>query len=346
MEAEKTDKISSLPKIAIVVLNYKGGEDTIECLESLQQVQYSDFTMIVVDNGSADGSLEMIRKWAAGGQPIVSGYCKYDAGKKPVFLVEYSQVEAEAGGLSEAEKQLEQLPSDRRVVLIRNDQNLGFSGGNNVGARYAVSKGYEYVVLLNNDTIVINCDFLHKIREAFCIDNKASIVGPRIVNMAGAFDGPYLYESYWGEVIMLTLKNQVRKWLGCSPVYLDMGAIYSPTPVVVYKISGACMAVKSDFLKSIGFLDEKVWLSCEEAVIAEQVIARREKIYFQPQTLLLHKKAQSPRPNSSRKLILRNHFKQREYFLRTYRKYGSLKMILVRLTHRVRLIVEDLRGVA
>lgn len=41
-----------------------------------------------------------------------------------------------------------------QVHLIANQNNLGFTGGNNVGIRYALEQGFEQVLLLNNDTTV------------------------------------------------------------------------------------------------------------------------------------------------------------------------------------------------
>jgi hypothetical protein len=119
-----------------------------------------------------------------------------------------------------------------------------------------------------------------------------------------------------------------------------MKAISSPKPIPIYKISGACMAFKSSFLEEIGYLDENVWLSCEESIIAEQVIKKDGKVYFQPLTEIIHKKMQSPRSDKSRFGILKNHFKQRRYFLKTYRGYGLFKMTLIELTHNLRLCFE------
>ena len=38
--------------------------------------------------------------------------------------------------------------------IIKNNNNLGYSGGNNVGIRYALNQGYEYVIIVNNDILV------------------------------------------------------------------------------------------------------------------------------------------------------------------------------------------------
>ncbi|MFQ5985964.1 MAG: glycosyltransferase family 2 protein [Thermoplasmata archaeon] len=48
------------PKVAIVVLNWNGWEDTKECLESLQEVRYAPVEVYAVDNGSVDGSPQRI----------------------------------------------------------------------------------------------------------------------------------------------------------------------------------------------------------------------------------------------------------------------------------------------
>ncbi|MBS0630224.1 MAG: glycosyltransferase family 2 protein [Verrucomicrobia bacterium] len=48
-------------KVAVIVLNWNGKEDTIKCLQSLQKLSYKDLEIIVVDNGSTDGSQEALK---------------------------------------------------------------------------------------------------------------------------------------------------------------------------------------------------------------------------------------------------------------------------------------------
>ena len=47
-----------IPLIHIIVLNWNGYNDTVECLESLQKVNYPDYKIILIDNGSRDGSVQ------------------------------------------------------------------------------------------------------------------------------------------------------------------------------------------------------------------------------------------------------------------------------------------------
>lgn len=55
-----------MPKVYIIVLNWNGWEDTIECLSSLLKLNYANFQIVVVDNGSTDESVEKIKDWIAG----------------------------------------------------------------------------------------------------------------------------------------------------------------------------------------------------------------------------------------------------------------------------------------
>lgn len=50
------------PKVSIIVVNWNGKEDTAKCLDSLRQLNYPDFDVIVVDNASSDSSVEYLKK--------------------------------------------------------------------------------------------------------------------------------------------------------------------------------------------------------------------------------------------------------------------------------------------
>lgn len=102
-------------KASIIIVNYNGKHLLKECLDSVLAQSVRDFELILVDNGSSDGSVDY----------VVTNY------------------------------------SDKRIKFALSKENLGFSGGNNLGYKYATG---EYIVLLNNDTKV-NADWLKGLLE-------------------------------------------------------------------------------------------------------------------------------------------------------------------------------------
>lgn len=96
------------PRVSIIVLNWNGAQDTLACLDSLSSLKYSNFDVILVDNGSTDDSL-----------PIFHSY----SGPFP-------------------------------LTLLETGENLGFAEGNNFGIRKALERASDYILLLNNDTVV------------------------------------------------------------------------------------------------------------------------------------------------------------------------------------------------
>lgn len=98
--------VPPVPLVYVVTLTWNQAADTLECLASLQQMTYPNFRLVVVDNGSHDGTVEAVR-------------------------VRFPQAE-----------------------LLVNADNLGFSGGFNVGLRWALAAGADWVLMINNDTYV------------------------------------------------------------------------------------------------------------------------------------------------------------------------------------------------
>src|SRR6267154_3812077 len=122
----------SEPRVSIVILNWNSYEVTLDCLTSLRKIDYRNFELVIVDNGSIDGS--------------------------PAKLLE----------------------SAPEIRLIQNKTNLGFAAGCNVGVRDALRRGTDYVLLLNNDTIVA-FDFLSQLVRVAESDDRIGAASPKIL---------------------------------------------------------------------------------------------------------------------------------------------------------------------
>ena len=85
------------------------------------------------------------------------------------------------GSIEKVEKICNQYDN---IHIIKNNENLGFAAGNNVGFRYAKNEvGADFIAVLNNDIIVPDKEFIHQV-EALYADTKFDVAGPDIESLA------------------------------------------------------------------------------------------------------------------------------------------------------------------
>jgi hypothetical protein len=275
------DDLKEDPLVSIIVLNWKGWDDSIECLESLYQIEYSNYQLILVDNGSNDDSIEKIVSYAEGRLLPNTGFINYSKNNKPVKVVAYGRAEAEGGG--GIEKEFVNLPSSRRLVIIANDENLGFSEGNNVGTRYALKAlNPDYVMLLNNDTVV-DRDFLGKLVNVAEARKDAAVIGPKI-----------LYYNYRGSKDVIAYPGGVLNWL-IYPGYHQRKIGSMPGWENVQEeivecdwTSGAAMMIRASILKD-GLLDPSYFFGCEDVDFCIRIRKRGYKVLINMNSVIWHK---------------------------------------------------------
>ncbi len=193
----------NFPKLAIIILNWNGWQDTIECLEYVRQLTYPNYLTVVVDNGSLDESVKEIKMWA-----------EENLGEDHV-LIEYTREDALQGGEEKKEDALEEVASPKaKLVLIKNEENLGFTGGNNVAIHYAIHRKYSvnYVFLLNNDTKVEKNSLIYLVEA----DRRAN---------AGIVGGALVREGTTGKA---QFSNAVPKFLFLHKFFSPIFWFFSP----------------------------------------------------------------------------------------------------------------------
>ena len=265
---------SQIPKILVIILNWNGWKDTIECLESLYQISYPNYEVIVVDNGSENESIEKIKGYAEGKIKIESKFFEYSPENKPIKIVEYTREEAESGGGKEQE--IIDLPSNRKLIIIKNVKNYGFAEGNNIGMRYALKNlNPDYVLLLNNDTVV-DREFLGELVKVAESDKKIGIVGPKIYY----YDEP---SSIWSVGGVIDFKKGIS--------YLSKKDLEDILEVDY--MSGCGMLIRSQLINDIGFLNEFFFIYFEDIDWNMKVRKEGYKILCTPTSIIWHKVASS-----------------------------------------------------
>lgn len=221
----------SWPLVYAVVLNWNRREDTLGCLESLTRVDYPNLRLLVVDNGSSDGTPEAVS-------------C--------------------------------QFPD---VGLIVNDRNLGFAAGCNVGIRYALDRGADHVLLLNNDTLV----------DPAVVDHLVSLAGPDVGMVA-----PKIY--YAAEPTRLWSIGGMRHPLTIEKTGDACGQVDAGQWEDVLErdyFVGCVLLISRRLLTEVGLFDERFFMYYEDSDLSLRARRAGFRLLLSPQAKVWHKVAVS-----------------------------------------------------
>jgi len=312
-----------LPDVAIILLNWNGWEDTVECLESLFQIDYPSFRVIVVDNNSQDESLNKIRSYCNGNLEVESKFFQYTSSNKPIDIFEFNEEKLDypefLNSSVEFIKKIKNSPSHRSLILIKNRTNYGFAKGNNIGIKFALDVlEVPYTLLLNNDTVV-DKEFLRELIRVAESDDKIALVGSKI----------YYYDYYGkdNEIWCAGGKIDLKKYPGHYGVIenIDLDT-YKGSTLECDWVSGAAMLIKSGKIP-ITYLNENFFFGCEDADLALRLQERGYTMKTAVNAKVWHKIGLSRRKKNTLKRTF-TEIKTSLKFIKTHNKYYILYLPL------------------
>ena len=257
------------PLVAIIILNWNGWEDTIECLESVFQINYSNYKVVLVDNNSSDDSLQKIVNYAEGNETIKSKFFKYTLANKPLRFVKVNECP-------------DVINQNNQLFIIENNLNEGFAEGNNIGIRFASEYlNPDYYLLLNNDTVVNN-DFLNHLVDEGEKDETIGILGPKI----------YYYKDpnkIWCVGGKIDWKFARGLHIGINEH--DHGQ-YNEKSNFDY-INGTALLLKQEVVNKVGLLNKNLFLYFEETDSALRASLLGYKNLYVPKSEVWHKISKS-----------------------------------------------------
>jgi len=235
-KSESADKSDHL-KTLIVVLNWNTYEMTKECVQSLRAMEGDSFDILMVDNGSQDGSLESLRQ------------------------------------------------AFPQITMIANGRNLGFASGSNVGMKRALEQGTDYVLLVNNDTVV-KPDLLAELLAEAKRSLKAGMVSPKIYYA----DHP---DRIWWAGGTFSLWQGVPRHLGRNEK--ERGRY--ETARSIDWATGCVVLISCAALRETGLFDEKIFANAEDLDLSLRMRSLGWQIRYAPAAKLWHKEGFATRRN-------------------------------------------------
>jgi len=247
--------------IAIILVNWNGHKDTIECLESLLRLQDEDCLPIIVDNGSTDGSLEAFSRWAAAEEPATP------VGPPWSRLPPRRLRQPKLHHIKPDEALLPWTPGS--IVVVATGANLGFAGANNVGMRLAHTlPEISHFWLLNNDTVV-ESDSLSRLRQTAADKPWAAIIGTALAY----YHNPDLLQGLGG---FFSPHRATGGHVGFGLSRQAMPSIEEVEAKMTY-VMGASMFLSRETYDEIGPMSEEYFLYFEEADWAQRLGAGRRQ---------------------------------------------------------------------
>ena len=242
---------------AFVILHHRTLDVSLSCLDNLLKASPGS-PIVVVDNGSGDGSGEELRR---------------------------------------------RFADYKNVVVIINDQNLGFAKGNNVGFKYVKDNfDVDCVVVMNNDVIITQPDFADIIAN-YMKDQHLDVCGPDVITPEGRHQNPLQREPFstfriikwmlmdWIRLIMLKLHLFERKILA---TYTSVSNSFQRQDIDLNGITdcvlhGSCVAYSSDYLSKEDFAFVPVtFLYAEEMILADYCMRKNYRSGVCPTATVTH----------------------------------------------------------
>ena len=239
------------PEVSIILLNYNGAEDTIACLQSLQETSYPDYNIIIVDNASPDDSVDRIEHYL---QSQSRGYTFFRSPNEAM-----------------------QSPKPQsKFMLLQTGHNGGYGYGNNIGIKYALQHGADYVLVLNNDTVV-DPGFLKPMVQICENDKNIGIVSGQIF----FYDKPDIFWFNGGKINLRTGKIE----------HVDYGKLnqgQKPENENTF-LTGCLWLVPKRLFKEIGFLNEEYFMYVEDLEFSHRAMQAGYNLMISHKSRIWHK---------------------------------------------------------
>ncbi len=200
------------------------------------------------------------------------------------------------------------------VHLIKNEENLGFAEGNNIGIRHAMQRGADAVLLLNNDTTVAP-DLLSRFVQAMHSHPDAGAFGAKIF----FYEEPTLLWHAGGNVNLKTMRCYHE---GCGES--DLAGKYDKVRDINYAC-GCALFVTRNAIEKAGLMAPEFFLIWEEIDWCWRIRKAGFQCLFVPEAKVWHKISQAFEGGNrgplwqyyyfrNRLLFMRRHFSLRERF--------------------------------
>lgn len=162
-------------------------------------------------------------------------------------------------------------------TLVKNSENNGWSGGNNVGIRECLKMNCEYILLLNNDTVV-EANFLNLLVDYYQSNNNVGIVAPKI-----------MYDEDRNKIWYVGGFINWHKFLAWNKGNKEIDRGQYNEIVETEYITGCAMLINKKIIEQCGMLPEEYFMYMEDVDYSIRVLSKGYKLIVLPESIIYHK---------------------------------------------------------
>lgn len=245
----------------IVILNWNGWEDTKNCVESiLKESASNNYNIILIDNGSKVEEIQKIDEYCSSQfNYVISNDKEFYLSPNVILPTDFTT-----------------KPSNEKIIVIKNNENLGFANGNNVALKFLQNIEQDYAILLNNDT-EIEDDALGKMFNFLIGNEQKNIVA--VVPQIRYYDPGDIIWNCGGSI----------NWLGVRKYHYAFKNIKKVPQKGSKQVdygTGCAFLMK---LSNTGILSEKFFFGEEDMEMAFRLRKRNLKINCLFDAVIYHK---------------------------------------------------------
>ncbi len=213
-----------------------------------------------------------------------------------------------------------ELPS---VEWISCAENVGYTGGNNLGIARAADLGCDYILLLNPDTECIAPGFIRRLARFLDLNPRVALAGPRVyLRRLGIVQNTVLrYPS---------LIRSVVDWAGYR-LFPQRYQRSGDRIRAAEMLNGVCVLLRAEAVRQVGAFDQRFFMYVEDADLGLRLRRAGWQVAYVPiDSIVHHQREEGYDLHGEVSLLLR---RNAVYFLRKHRRraqaWGLAAAILI-----------------
>ena len=189
---------------------------------------------------------------------------------------------------------------DENITVILSEKNLGFAKGNNLGFAYAKKNmNPTYIIMINNDIIMLQEDFLDKIVEEYH-QSQFAVLGPQIILNGKEFNYPDTLPTLKE---LKKVRRKAKRLYIFNKIYLRyvisllirVENVFSRKTKININIrkenvllNGCCLIFSKEYIEKFDGIDDRTFLYYEEQLLYIRLVKNNLKSVYNPELRILH----------------------------------------------------------